>query len=114
MVTCPNCNKTMLEKSFRYKHINECGKAKVPKAKPIEQLIEEKKIVQEVPVAKAKAKPKAKTQQSAKKVALPPAELPPAIEQPVKNEFWERRKLHTNLLNERKLAMVKKIMVKAF
>jgi hypothetical protein len=33
---------------------------------------------------------------------------------PPKNEFWERRKLHTNLLNERKQAVVKKIMAKAF
>ena len=29
MITCPDCNKTMLEKTFRYKHINVCNKPKV-------------------------------------------------------------------------------------
>jgi ssDNA-binding Zn-finger/Zn-ribbon topoisomerase 1 len=43
MITCPDCNKTMLERNFRYRHINVCGKPKVPRAKPIEQLVEEKK-----------------------------------------------------------------------
>ena len=28
MITCPDCNKTMLEKNFRYRHIHSCGKAR--------------------------------------------------------------------------------------
>jgi ssDNA-binding Zn-finger/Zn-ribbon topoisomerase 1 len=45
MVTCPDCGKTMLEKNFRYQHINVCGKVRIPKprAKPIEDVIKEKK-----------------------------------------------------------------------
>jgi hypothetical protein len=98
----------MLEKSFRYKHINECSKPKVPKAKPIEQLIEEKKIAQETPVAKSKAK----SRPIAKKVAQPTTQS--VIEAPPKNQFWEQRRQHTNLLNDKKQAAVKKNMAKAF
>ena len=45
MVTCPDCGKTMLEKNFRYQHINVCGKVRIPKprAKPIEDVIKEKR-----------------------------------------------------------------------
>ena len=45
MVTCPDCGKSMLEKNFRYQHINVCGKVKTPKlrAKPIEEVIKENK-----------------------------------------------------------------------
>ena len=45
MVTCPDCGKQMLEKNFRYQHINVCGKVKQPKlrAKPIEEVIKEKR-----------------------------------------------------------------------
>jgi len=41
MITCPDCNKTMLEKNFRYQHINVCCKVKKPK--PIEDVIKEKR-----------------------------------------------------------------------
>ena len=108
MITCPDCNKSMLEKTFRYKHINACNKPKVPRAKPIEVFVEEKKAIKEQPVAKPKPKPKPKPK------VEPKVEEPPTIDQTPKNEFWERRRLHTNLLNERKQALVKKIMVKAF
>ena len=62
MITCPDCGRTMPETTFRYKHINVCSKPKVVKAKPIEQLIEEKKAAQQ-PIATPKAKPKAKAKQ---------------------------------------------------
>ena len=115
MVTCPDCNKTMLEKTFRYKHINICSKPKVVKAKPIEQLIEEKKFVQQpiaTPKAKPKAKARAKTQPTVQTVVSPPTQQPTAIEP--RTNFWESRRQHLNLLNEKKAVTVKKIMAKAF
>jgi ssDNA-binding Zn-finger/Zn-ribbon topoisomerase 1 len=117
MITCPDCNKTMLERNFRSKHIKICGKPKVPKAKPIEELVEEKKIVQQ-PIAtpkakpKAKAKPRAKTQPIVKQVVTPPTEQPTVIEP--RTDYWESRRQHLNLLNEKKAVTVRKIMAKAF
>ena len=100
-------------KSFRYKHINVCNKPKVVKAKPIEELIEEKKAAQQ-PKAKAKpkAKPKAKTQPTVKQAVNHPTEEPLAIEP--RSDFWESRRNHLNLLNEKKAVTVRKIMAKAF
>ena len=131
MITCPNCNKTMLERNFRSKHIKICGKPKVPKAKPIEQLIEEKKIVQEAPISKPKAKPKpkAKTKQhgqgpqllSQNEVLAKPASIEPRADGSLaaigrtssSADFWESRRKHLNLLNEKKAVTVRRIMSKA-
>ena len=125
MITCPNCNKTMLERNFRSKHIKICGKPKVPKAKPIEELIEEKKIVQQ-PIATPKAKPKAKAKQLGQEpkllsqspaLAKPRAKTQPTVIEPRTGssvDFWESRRQHLNLLNEKKAVTVRKIMAKAF
>ena len=99
MVTCPDCNKTMLEKNFRYQHLSVCGKVKQPKirAKPIEEVIKEKR-------EKATSKP---TELKAVENLQP---LPP----PPAPDYWELRRQYNNHLKDRKTQLVKKLVSKAF
>ena len=99
MITCPDCNKTMLEKNFRYQHLSVCGKVKQPKlrAKPIEEVIKEKR---------EKAEPKPKPVEVEQ---VPPP--PPPVAKPT---YWELRKEYNNQLHERKINLVKKLVSSAF
>ena len=102
MITCPDCGKTMLERNFRYQHINVCGKVKQPKprAKPIEEVIKEKR-------EKAKAKIETETKQPEVIVEKP-------IEAPPKPDYWTLRREYNNRLMERKQQLVQKLVSKAF
>ena len=93
MVTCPDCGKTMLEKNFRYQHINVCGKVKTPKvrAKPIEEVIKEKR-------EKAAPKP----------VESKPVEHIQPLPPPPAPDYWELRRQYNNQLKDRKTQLVKK------
>ena len=99
MVTCPDCGKQMLEKNFRYQHINVCGKVKTPKirAKPIEEVIKEKR-------EKATSKP----------TELKPVEHIQPLPPPPAPDYWELRRQYNNQLKDRKTQLVKKLVSKAF
>ena len=105
MITCPDCNKSMLEKNFRYQHINVCGKVKTPKlrAKPIEEVIKEKR---------EKAKPiiETKTEQPEVIVEKPIEPLIP----PPKPDYWTLRKEYANQMRERRTILAKRLVSKAF
>ena len=105
MVTCPDCNKTMYEKNFRYQHINVCGKVKQikPRAKPIEEVIKEKR---------EKAKPiiETKTEQPEVIVEKPVEPLIP----PPKPDYWTLRKEYANQMREQKTILAKRLVSKAF
>jgi nucleoid-associated protein YgaU len=96
-VTCPACNKTMLERNFRYSHQAVCGKPRV-RVKPIEAIIEER------------AKPKAKAKPAEDVAPAPPA--PPAP--PAQSDYWELRKQYNSHLKEKKQQLVKKLVSRAF
>ena len=93
MVTCPDCGKTMLENNFRYQHINVCGKVRIPKpgAKPIEDVIKEKREN----VTKPEPKPEP--------VVL---DVVKTVTQPV--DYLELRRQYNNQLKEQKQQLVKK------
>ena len=95
------------KKTFRYKHINICSKPKIPRAKPIEVLVEEKKAIQTKTKPKAKPKPKANIVRAAPepKIENPTAIQQPAIEQPV--DYLALRREYNNKLKERKTLLVK-------
>ena len=104
LITCPDCNKSMLEKNFRYQHINVCGKVKTPKlrAKPIEEVIKEKR---------EKAKPiiETKTEQPEVIVEKPVEPLIP----PPKPDYWTLRREYANQMRERKTILAKRLVSKA-
>ena len=89
----------MLEKNFRYQHINACGKVKTPKlrAKPIEEVIKEKQE---------------KAQTKTKPIEPKPLEQPPPP--PPAPDYWELRRQYNNHLKDRKTQLVKKLVSKAF
>jgi cell division septation protein DedD len=102
-ITCPDCGKCMLERTFRHKHINICGKPKASKARPIEEVIKEKR---------EKTESRSKPSQPSKPVEVeqpPPPPLPVA-----KPTYWELRKEYNNQLHERKINLVKKLVSSAF
>ena len=104
MITCPDCNKTMLEKNFRYRHIHSCGKVRnTKKARPIEEVIQEKR--EKINQIKETKTQETKTQSE------------PVIikeEPPPKPDYWTLRKEYNNRLLERKQQLVQKIVSKAF
>ena len=105
MVSCPDCGKRMLEKNFRYQHINVCGKVKTPKlrAKPIEEVIKEKR---------EKAKSTLETQTKQPEVIVEkPIEPPPP---PPKPDYWTLRKEYANQMRERRTILAKRLVSKAF
>ena len=113
----------MLEQTLRYKHISICSKPKIPKAKPIEVLVQEKKAIQAKAKPKAKPKPKANIVRATTepkienpkanivraapepKIENPTAIQQPAIEQPV--DYLALRREYNNKLKERKTLLVK-------
>ena len=106
MVSCPDCGKSMLEKNFRYQHINVCGKVKTPKlrAKPIEEVIKEKR---------EKAKSTLETQTKQPEVIVEkPIETPPPP--PPKPDYWTLRKEYVNQMRERRTILAKRLVSKAF
>jgi len=91
--TCPDCGKTMLDRNFRHKHIRICGKPKIPRARPIEEVIKEKRekvVAEPMPI----------------ETPLPPPPPPPS--------YWELRKQYNNELHQRKQQLVKRLVSKAF
>jgi hypothetical protein len=96
-VTCPACNKTMLERNFRYAHQAVCGKSRV-RVKPIEAIIEER------------TKPKAKAKPVEDVALAPPAPSAPLA----KPDYLELRKQYNNHLKEKKQQLVKKLVSRAF
>lgn len=108
MITCPDCNRSMLEKNFRYKHIHTCGKVRnTKKARPIEEVIEEKrqKVATNIQTEETKPIPKLEVVEQA------PPPPPPPIAKP---DYWALRREYTNQLKERKNQMVKRLVSKAF
>ena len=103
MITCPDCGKTMLEKNFRYQHIEVCGKVRKPKlrAKPIEEVIKDKR---------EKAKP-IETQQPIIQKADTQPEL---TETPKVVDYWTFRREYANRLKERKQQLAKRLVSAAF
>jgi len=89
----------MYEKNFRYQHINVCGKVRIPKprAKPIEDVIKEKREKANKPDHKPEP------------VAV---EVVKTVTQPV--DYLELRRQYNNQLKEQKQQLVKRLISKAF
>ena len=94
-VTCPKCNKVLLEKNYKYSHQAVCGKVKVKAVEAIE----------EKPKPKVEASPSLKVELKEK----PPEEIP--LPKPT---YWEIRKQYNNHLKEQKQQLVKRLVSKAF
>ena len=88
-VTCPKCNKVLLEKNYKYSHQAVCGKVKV------------KTVNEEV-----KVEPKPNP------VEHKPVEPPPPP--PPKPDYWTLRKEYANQLRERRTMHAKRLVSKAF
>ena len=104
MITCPDCNKTMYEKNFRYQHINVCGKVKTPKlrAKPIEEVIKEKR---------EKTKPIIETKTEQPEVIV--EKLVEPLIPPPKPHYWTLRREYANQMRERRTMLAKRLVSKA-
>ena len=107
-ITCPDCGKTMIERSFRYQHLKVCGKVKTPvlRAKPIEEVIKEKQEQKAKPEPKSEPKPEPKPVEVVRHTEVIQAVEPPT--------YMELRRQYNNKLKEQKQLLVKKLISKAF
>ena len=88
-VTCPKCNKILLEKNYKYIHQAVCGKVKVKTVNAEVQIEPKPKPVEHKPIE-------------------PPPPPPP------KPDYWTLRKEYANQMRERRTILAKRLVSKAF